>query len=72
MKDKEFNRKLLRLVIPITLQYFMFALVPVADAVMLARFDQNAMSAVSLAGQVSFVMSLITYAIVAGASMLGK
>ncbi len=70
MKDKEFNRKLLRLVIPITLQYFMFALVPVADAVMLARFDQNAMSAVSLAGQVSFVMSLITYAIVAGASML--
>ena len=70
MKDKEFNRKLLRLVLPITLQYFMFALVPVADAVMLARIDQNAMSAVSLAGQVPFVMSLITYAIVAGASML--
>ena len=70
MRDKTFNSKLLHLIIPITLQYFMFALVPVADTVMLVRLDPDAMSAVSLAGQVTFVMNLFVYAICAGASML--
>ncbi|MCR5847290.1 MAG: MATE family efflux transporter [Lachnospiraceae bacterium] len=70
MKDREFNKKLSQIVIPITFQLFMFSLVPVADAVMLVVLSQEAMSGVSLATQVSFVMSLFTYAVIAGTSML--
>ena len=70
MNYNSFNKKLIQLVLPITLQYFMFALVPVADAVMLVVLNQDAMSAVSLATQVSFVLNLFTYTITAGTSML--
>lgn len=68
-KDKDFNRKLIKLVIPITVQYFLLSLVPVADAVMLVSLDQDAMSAVSLAAQVNFVLQLFTFSITSGASM---
>ena len=47
----------------------MFALVPVSDAVMLVAMDKDAMSAVSLAGQVFFVFNLFNYALMAGLSM---
>ncbi|MBQ8982013.1 MAG: MATE family efflux transporter [Lachnospiraceae bacterium] len=69
MKNKEFNKRLIQLVLPITLQNFMFALVPVADAVMLVVLDQDAMSAVSLATQVTFFLNLFIFAITSGASM---
>ena len=69
MRQETFSRKLMRLVIPISLQYFMFALVPVSDAVMLVGMDKDAMSAVSLAGQVFFVFNLFNYALMAGLSM---
>ena len=68
--NETFGRKLRSLVLPITFQYFMYALVPVADAVMLVALNQDAMSAVSLATQVSFVRDLFLFAITAGASML--
>ncbi len=55
--------------IPITIQNFLIALVPVADAVMLVSLDQDAMSAVSLASQVAFVLQLFNFAITGGASM---
>lgn len=70
MKNKEFNKKLIRLVLPITLQNFLFALVPVADAMMLVRLEQDAMSAVSLATQVNFVLNLFVFAVTMGVSML--
>lgn len=69
MKDTSFNKRLLQLVLPITLQNFMFALVPVADAVMLVALDQDAMSAVSLATQVTFFLNLFIFAITSGASL---
>ena len=69
MRNETFSHKLTRLVIPISLQYFMFALVPVSDAVMLVAMDQDSMSAVSLAGQVFFVFNLFNYALMAGLSM---
>ena len=47
-KDQAFTKKLVSLIIPITLQNFMFALVPISDAVMLVALDQDSMSAVSL------------------------
>ena len=53
--DKAFNKKLFRITIPVSLQNLMLAAVAACDAIMLGRVDQNAMSAVSLAGQIQFV-----------------
>ncbi|MBR1797636.1 MAG: MATE family efflux transporter [Clostridiales bacterium] len=68
-KEQTFSQKLVSLIIPMTLQNFMFALVPISDAVMLVALDQDAMSAVSLAAQVAFVLNLFNYGITAGISM---
>ena len=68
-KDQAFTKKLVSLIIPITLQNFMFALVPISDAVMLVALDQDSMSAVSLATQVTFVLNLFLFGIAAGTNM---
>ena len=65
----DFHQKLMKIVIPITFQNFLLALIPVSDTVMLATLDQNAMSAVSLASRVSFVLDLFIITITSGASM---
>lgn len=70
MDKKIFNQKLMKIVMPLTLQHFLFALVPAADAIMLVNLEQDAMSAVSLATQINFVLSLFTFAVSQGASML--
>lgn len=69
--DKVFNRKLLFLALPITLQNLMLALVAAADAVMLGKLDQDAMAAVSLATQIQFVQNMILGAIVSSVAILG-
>ena len=69
--DQVFNRKLLRLAFPITLQNLMLALVAAADAIMLGRVSQNAMAAVSLATQIQFVQNMLLGAIVSGVGILG-
>lgn len=68
--DKEFSKKLLKLVIPITIQQIMVALVSVSDAVMLGFLNQDSLSAVSLAGQVQFVFSLFIFSVTGGVSIL--
>ena len=60
INNKAFRKKLISLILPMTLQYFVFALVPVSDAVMLLFLSQEAMTSVSLATQVPFVMGLFT------------
>ena len=70
-RDREFNRKLLRLSVPIAFQNLMLALVAAADALMLGKVNQNAMSAVSLATQIQFVQNMIIWAIVGGLGILG-
>ena len=67
--DKTFRKKLISLILPMTLQYFVFALVPVSDAIMLLFLSQEAMTSVSLATQVPFVMNLFTYAVTAGGAI---
>ena len=57
------------LVLPIALQQFLLACVSAADALMLGYLDQDAMSAVSLAGQVTFVFNLFVAALTIGGSM---
>ena len=57
-RNKQFNRELFALAIPFALQGLLNALVGASDALMLGRLTQEAVAAVSLANQVSFVMSL--------------
>lgn len=73
MKEKQscdFTKKLLALVFPIALQQFMLALVSASDALMLGMLTQDALSAVSLAGQIAFVENLFFAAMAIGLSML--
>lgn len=73
MKEKQshdFTQKLLTLVIPIAFQQFMLALVSASDALMLGMLTQDALSAVSLAGQITFVENLFFAAMAIGLSML--
>ena len=69
-KDKSFRKKLISLILPMTLQNFVWALVPVSDAVMLLFLSQEAMTSVSLASQVPFVLTLFTISIASGGSIL--
>ena len=71
LNDRTFNRKLLSLTFPISLQNLMLALVAAADAVMLGKVSQNAMAAVSLATQIQFVQNMLLGAIVCGVGILG-
>ena len=71
VRDHAFNRRLIVLSVPITVQSLMLALVAAGDAVMLGRVSQNAMAAVSLATQIQFVQNMILFAIVAGIGVLG-
>ncbi len=70
VKDTTFRKKLISLILPMTLQNLVFALVPISDAVMLLFLSQEAMTSVSLASQVPFVLSLFSYSITAGGSIL--
>lgn len=69
-RSGEFTGKLLSLVLPIAFQQFMLSLVSASDAVMLGRLTQDALSAVSLAGQVAFVQNLFLAAMTIGLSVL--
>ncbi len=68
--DKEFNKKLFSLVMPIALQQLMLAVVSASDAIMLNLISQDKMSAVSLATQITFVENLFLAAMTIGLSML--
>lgn len=63
------KEKLVSLVLPVTLQQFMLAVISASDAVMLGAKSQSAMGAVSLAGQVRFIFNLFLSAITIGTSM---
>lgn len=63
------KKGLWKLVLPITFQQFMLALVGASDALMLGRLSQGALSAVSLASQVAFVFQLFMAALVIGTNM---
>lgn len=63
------RKKMIELVLPISFQQLMLALVGASDALMLGRLNQSSMSAVSLATQVSFVFNLFMAAFVIGENM---
>ena len=68
-RKRSLRKEIGRLAFPIALQQFMTALVGACDAIMLGKLSQDAMSAVSLATQVTFVFNLFMFAFMAGENM---
>ena len=68
-RKRSLRKEIVRLALPIALQQFMTALVGACDALMLGKLSQDAMSAVSLATQVTFVFNLFMFAFMAGENM---
>ena len=66
---KAFDKELLALALPLALQELLTALVGASDALMLGRLTQQSIAAVSLANQISFVMSLFTGSAVGAAGV---
>ena len=69
-EKKQFNKELTALAVPLALQNLLNALVGASDALMLGRLTQDAIAAVSLANQISFVMSLFSGAVIGAVSVL--
>lgn len=67
---KQFYKNLFVLVLPIAFQNLMSALVSASDALMLGLVNQDSLSAVSLATQVQFVLSLFWAALTIGTTIL--
>ena len=68
-RKRSLRKEIVRLALPIALQQYMTALVGACDAIMLGKLSQDAMSAVSLATQVTFVFNLFMFAFMAGENM---
>ena len=68
--NRIFNRELITLVIPIALQNLIAATAASVDVVMLGIVGQSVMSAVSLAGQITFVLTLFYMGMSTGAGIL--
>ena len=72
-EKREFCRELLALAIPIGFQNLVAALIGASDALMLGRLTQDAVSAVSLANQIAFIMNLFIGAVVgAGGALIAQ
>jgi len=67
---REFFGHLISLVLPIALQSLLTSLVSASDAFMLGFLDQASLSAISLAAQITFVLSLFHAAYMIGAGAL--
>lgn len=69
-KNNELAQQMLKLVVPIAIQQFMLALVSATDALMLGFVNQESLSAVSLAGQIQFILNLFISGIAAGCGII--
>ena len=70
--DTEFNSKVKRLMIPITLQSFILNAVSLGDTVMLGFVSQDSFASVSLAANVSFIMNMFVWPLTGGATLLAS
>lgn len=69
-ENKGFYQKIIALVIPMAIQNLINVGVTAADIVMLGYIDETAISAVSLANQIHFILILIIFGITSGAGIL--
>ncbi|MBO5253886.1 MAG: MATE family efflux transporter [Clostridia bacterium] len=67
---KAFYRTFFSVVIPIAIQNLINSAVGVADTLMLTFVSQTALAAVSLAGQVQFLLNMVFFGVSAGITML--
>ena len=65
-----FAKRMLTLALPIVAQNLITALVNMADVVLLSSVGQSAISAVSLAGQITFIVMLFTFSVGTGVGLL--
>lgn len=70
MENKIIKTQFLRIVLPITAQNLLSALVSASDALMLGGLNQSSLSAVSLATQITFVINLFYGGLVLGTTIL--
>lgn len=70
MDNRLFWKKLRPLVFPIAFQQLMSALVSTSDTLMMGLIDQSSLSAVSLATQVTFVVSLFIFGLTGAGSLM--
>ena len=70
LDKKLFYKDLFALALPIGMQNLLVALIGASDALMLGRLTQEAISAVSLANQIAFIMNLFIGAVTGGGGVL--
>lgn len=70
LDKKAFRRELWGIMFPVAVQSLLSSLVSASDALMLGFLDQSSLSAISLATQVAFVLSLFHMSFQTGASVL--
>lgn len=70
VQTSDFYRSLLKLVVPIAMQNLISTAVNSADVIMVGYVGQDALSAVSLANQLQFILSLVYSGIASGTTML--
>ncbi|MDO5695654.1 MAG: MATE family efflux transporter [Eubacteriales bacterium] len=69
-RPENFYQQVLMLLIPIVLQNLINVGVTSADILMLGALSERAMSSVSLAGQIQFILSLILFGLASGMTVL--
>lgn len=70
MEYKKLSKQFIKIAIPIAAQNLLISLVSASDALMLGGLNQSSLSAVSLATQVTFVISLFYMALTIGTTIL--
>lgn len=69
-ENRDFYKKTFALVIPMALQNLINVGVTAADTIMLGYINESAISAVSLANQITFILILIVFGVTSGAGIL--
>ena len=69
MLDKEYYRQLLRLMAPIAVQNIFASALNLISVLMIGQLGDTPVAAVGLANQVWFLLNIITFGVVSGASM---
>jgi putative MATE family efflux protein len=68
-RDPEYFSEMRRLALPIIAQQLMFSLLNMVGVVFVGQKGETAVAAVGLAGQVGFLLNLVSFGIVSGAAM---
>lgn len=68
--ERELNKRILSLAVPIALQQLLLTAVSAGDSLMLGLVSEEAMAAVSLAANIEFIESLFLSALIGGATVI--